>query len=91
MDAVEPIAGNPELRTRILELRTAHDIVIDTINPDQLLHAGGVIDTDRARSVVESWGTGASGVYQGRRTGSLVLRGWCGYVAASEVQCPVQG
>ena len=47
--------ANPELRTRILELRTAHDIVIDTINPDQLLHAGGVIDTDRARSVVESW------------------------------------
>jgi type I restriction enzyme, R subunit len=53
--AVEPIAANPELRNRILELRAKHDQVIDEVSVDQLLDAHGVIDTDRARSVVESW------------------------------------
>ncbi|MGH3981487.1 MAG: type I restriction-modification enzyme R subunit C-terminal domain-containing protein, partial [Pseudonocardiaceae bacterium] len=53
--AVEPIAGNPELRNRILELRAKHDQVIDEVSVDQLLDARGVVDTDRARSVVESW------------------------------------
>ncbi|MGH3770962.1 MAG: type I restriction-modification enzyme R subunit C-terminal domain-containing protein, partial [Pseudonocardiaceae bacterium] len=53
--AVEPIAANPELRSRILELRAKHDQVIDEVSVDQLLDAHGVVDTDRARSVVESW------------------------------------
>ena len=53
--AVEPIAANPELRQRITELRAAHDRVIDDINADALIDAYGVVDTDRARSVVESW------------------------------------
>lgn len=53
--AVEPLAANPELRTRILELRASHDRVIDEITPDVLLDAHGVIDQGRARSVVESW------------------------------------
>ncbi|MGH3695779.1 MAG: DEAD/DEAH box helicase family protein [Pseudonocardiaceae bacterium] len=51
--AVEPIAANPELRRRILELRAQHDQVIDEVSVDQLLDAHGVVDTDRARSVVE--------------------------------------
>ncbi|MBD2759907.1 DEAD/DEAH box helicase family protein [Yimella sp. cx-573] len=54
-DATRPIAANPELRGRILELRATHDRVIDEVNADTLLSAGGVVDTDRARSVVESW------------------------------------
>lgn len=53
--AITPIAGNPELRNRILELRAAHDRVIDEVSSDELIDAGGVADTDRARSIVESW------------------------------------
>jgi type I restriction enzyme R subunit len=53
--AVEPIAGNPDLRTRILELRATHDRVIDEVSVDTLLDAHGVVDTSRAKSVVESW------------------------------------
>ena len=53
--AVQPIASNPELRNRILELRRAHDRVIDEVSSDELLEAGGVVDTERARSIVASW------------------------------------
>ncbi|WP_256840382.1 DEAD/DEAH box helicase family protein [Ornithinimicrobium faecis] len=53
--AVEPVAANPELRTRILELRAAHDRVIDEVNKDVLLDAHGVVDPSRAKVVVESW------------------------------------
>lgn len=53
--ATTPIAANPELRNRILELRAAHDRVIDEVNADELIEAGGVVDTDRARSIVDSW------------------------------------
>jgi type I restriction enzyme R subunit len=54
-EAAAPLADNPELRARILELRQAHDVLIDELSGDRLLRAGGVVDTDRARSVVESW------------------------------------
>lgn len=53
--AITPIAANPELRIRILELRAAHDRVIDEVSSDELIDAGGVADTDRARLIVESW------------------------------------
>jgi len=53
--AVTPLAGNPELRERILELRRAHDRIIDEVSVDTVLDAHGVIDTDRARSIVDSW------------------------------------
>jgi type I restriction enzyme, R subunit len=52
--AVQPLAANPELRARILELRQTHDRVIDE-NADTLIDAYGVVDPDRARSIVESW------------------------------------
>jgi len=54
VDAVAPLAGNPELRARILEIRSSHDIMIDE-GADALLRAGGVVDLDRAREVVSSW------------------------------------
>lgn len=54
-NAVRPIAANPELRYRILELRATHDRVIDEVSKDVLLDAYGGVDTDRAREVVESW------------------------------------
>jgi len=53
--AVEPLAANPELRNRLLEIRRAHDLVIDETSQDVLLDAHGVVDTDRARDVVTSW------------------------------------
>ncbi|HUX72196.1 MAG TPA: DEAD/DEAH box helicase family protein, partial [Cellulomonadaceae bacterium] len=54
-NAVEPLAGNPELRARILELRQTHDRILDEVTVDTLLDAHGVIDPQRARSIVESW------------------------------------
>jgi len=53
--AVRPLAANPQLRQRILELRRAHDRIIDEVSVDTLEDAYGVIDTSRARSIVESW------------------------------------
>lgn len=53
--AVEPLAANPDLRERILELRRAKDQVIDEVSRDVVLEAKGVIDPDKARGVVESW------------------------------------
>ncbi len=53
--AVEPLAGNPDLRNRILELRRAHDRVIDEVNADSLIEAYGVVDPNRARNVIDSW------------------------------------
>jgi len=55
LSAVEPLAGNPALRDRILEIRASHDLVIDETSVDTLLDAYGVVDTDRARSIVISW------------------------------------
>ncbi|WP_197040761.1 DEAD/DEAH box helicase family protein [Pseudonocardia halophobica] len=53
--AVEPVAANPELRNRIIELRRTHDRVVDEISVDTLIDAHGVVDTDRARTTIESW------------------------------------
>jgi type I restriction enzyme R subunit len=53
--AVEPLAANPELRSRILELRAMHDRIIDEVSVDRLVDAYGLVDTGRAKSIVESW------------------------------------
>ena len=53
--AIEPIAANPALRQRILELRATHDRVIDEVSKDVLLDAHGVVDPGRAKSIVDSW------------------------------------
>ena len=55
VEAVRPLASNPDLRSRILELRRAHDRVLDEVSADTLLDAHGVIDTSKAKSIVESW------------------------------------
>jgi type I restriction enzyme, R subunit len=55
IDAVKPLASNPDLRGRILELRRTHDRVVDEVSADVLLDAYGVVDTGKATSVVESW------------------------------------
>lgn len=53
--AIEPLAGNPELRHRIIELRRSHDRIIDEVSVDTLLDAYGVVDTTRAQAIVDSW------------------------------------
>ena len=52
---IEPIAGNPALRQRILELRAAHDLMIDETSTDVLLDASGHVDKSKAIAVVTSW------------------------------------
>ncbi|MDG4833605.1 DEAD/DEAH box helicase family protein [Solwaraspora sp. WMMD1047] len=49
-DALRPLAAKPELRERILEIRQAHLITIDEVNPDQLLAAARVPPEQRVRS-----------------------------------------
>lgn len=39
---VAPLAGNPELRKRILEIRREKDILFDEVNSDQLTSAGRI-------------------------------------------------
>lgn len=51
--ALRPLAANPDLRGRILEIR--RDITIDEVNPDVLVSAAGVPAAERARIVVRSW------------------------------------
>ncbi len=41
INAIAPLAGNPDLRQRILAIRASHDLVIDEISVDVLLDAGG--------------------------------------------------
>jgi type I restriction enzyme R subunit len=53
--AVTPLAANPELRQRLIEIRASHDRVIDEVTVDSLVSAGGVVDYDKARDVVKSW------------------------------------
>ncbi|MFJ5269355.1 DEAD/DEAH box helicase family protein [Streptomyces sp. NPDC088358] len=43
--AVAPLAANPDLRSRILEIRRAADIVYDEVTMDKVLHAGAVVVT----------------------------------------------
>ncbi|GGK71039.1 type III restriction endonuclease subunit R [Sphaerisporangium melleum] len=52
--AVEPLA-DPELRQRLLDIRRAHDVVYDEVNPDNLLEARGVDRGETAERVVTSW------------------------------------
>lgn len=53
--AIEPLAANPELRTRIIELRRLKDQMIDEVSVDVLDEAYGVQRADRAEEIVASW------------------------------------
>jgi type I restriction enzyme R subunit len=54
-ELVAPLAGNPKLRQRILELRQSHKLIIDEVSKDVLLDASGQVDTSKARDIVQSW------------------------------------
>lgn len=54
--ALRPLAGNDKLRTKLLELRRAKDILYDETSQDRLVHAGAVADdVDSAQQVIASW------------------------------------
>jgi type I restriction enzyme R subunit len=54
--AVAPLATNPELRERLVELRRQQEQMIDATSADELIEAGYSKDaTDRARETVESF------------------------------------
>jgi type I restriction enzyme R subunit len=57
VQAVRPLAENVELRRRLLEIRRAHDIYWDEVNPDTLLEAAAKDPRLRAQEVVTSWRT----------------------------------
>jgi type I restriction enzyme R subunit len=54
-EVVTPLAGNPALRQRLTEIKALHERVIDEVSIDTLLTAAGVVDYEKARSVVYSW------------------------------------
>ncbi|MGH3071381.1 MAG: type I restriction-modification enzyme R subunit C-terminal domain-containing protein [Gaiellaceae bacterium] len=54
--AVAPLAQNPDLRARLVELRQQHEQLIDEFSTDEVIEAGYSKDAaDRARSTIESW------------------------------------
>lgn len=54
--AVRPLAENKVLRDRILEIRRAHDIVYDEVNPDRVLSVEAkTFDEDDPKHTIESW------------------------------------
>jgi type I restriction enzyme R subunit len=54
-ELVKPLAANPTLRQRILDLRHARDLLIDETSADTLIDAHGVVDDSKARHLIESW------------------------------------
>lgn len=52
---ITPIESNPQLRQRLIEIRASHDLIFDEGSKDVLLDAKGVVDTSKAKSLVESW------------------------------------
>lgn len=55
-DAALPLASNPTLRTRLIDLKRSLEQTYDTTSQDQVLEAGySDAAKERARSIVDSW------------------------------------
>ena len=55
-EAVKALAANAKLRTRILEVRSSYEQVLDTVSTDKVVTAGFSVDaTERARKTVTDW------------------------------------
>ncbi|MGQ0464320.1 MAG: type I restriction endonuclease subunit R [Sporichthyaceae bacterium] len=54
-EALRPLAANPDLRARLVEIRRSRDIVIDESSADVLIDAKGVPDAQKARQIVDCW------------------------------------
>lgn len=50
-----PLAGNLELRQKLVNFHKSHYLYRDEVTPDILLSAGGVVDTEKAQEIVTSW------------------------------------
>lgn len=53
--AWEPLAGNPELRNLLMDIRRAHDIVYDEASKDQVIEAKGISSEELAARRVGSF------------------------------------
>jgi type I restriction enzyme R subunit len=55
-EAALPLASNPTLRTRLIDLKKSLEQTIDKTSQDEVLEAGySTAATERARSIVDSW------------------------------------
>jgi type I restriction enzyme R subunit len=55
-EAIAPLAHNPELRQRIVDIRRSYEQLIDEVSADELVSAGYSVDaTERARTTVDSF------------------------------------
>ncbi len=55
-EAIQPLAGNSELRQKLADIRRSYEQVIDTASRDRVISGEFSVDAaDRARSEVESW------------------------------------
>ena len=55
-EALKPLAGNPELREKLVEVRRSYEQVIDSASRDRVISEGFSVDAvDRARGQVDSW------------------------------------
>jgi len=56
--AAKPIAANPALRNKLIEIKKSYEQTIDTVSKDQVLEAGySAAAQEKARSIVESFET----------------------------------
>ena len=54
--AVAPLASNPKLRSRILEVRSSYEQVLDAVSTDSIVEAGFSRDaTERAKQTIKDW------------------------------------
>jgi type I restriction enzyme R subunit len=55
-EAIAPLAHNPELRQRIVDIRRSYEQLIDEVSADELVSAGYSVDaTERARATIDSF------------------------------------
>ena len=55
-EATQPLAGNSELRQKLVDIRRSYEQVIDTASKDQVISGEFSIEAaDRARTQVDSW------------------------------------
>ncbi len=55
-EAIQPLAGNPDLREKLVDIRRSYEQVIDTASRDRVVSVEFSVDAiDRARTQVESW------------------------------------
>jgi type I restriction enzyme R subunit len=55
-EAAKPIAANPSLRNKLIEIKKSYEQTIDTVSKDEVLEAGFSTEArEKARSIIESF------------------------------------